>query len=355
MLAAMSTENSDALQADSSTAIALDRSVAGPVLVVGGAGYIGSHMVRALEDNSVECVVFDNLSTGNAAAVQSPLVVGDLGNRDQIEAVFDQHSPKGVFHFAAKSYVGESVENPAMYYRENVTNTWNLLEVMRERQCLDMVFSSTCATFGVPASIPIEDDAPQAPISPYGRTKLAIEHMLDDYATAYGLRYAALRYFNAAAAHPDGQIGEAHDPETHLIPLILEVAAGRRDEILIFGDDYPTPDGTCIRDYIHVLDLADAHLRAMAELQAGVQRLRCNLGTGSGYSVREVIEAARRVTQTEITERVVGRRPGDPPELVSGGVAARSHLGFEPKFSDIDVIVADAWRFMQRHPRGYDG
>ncbi len=330
------------------------RSAVGPVLVVGGAGYIGSHMVRLLAREGVECAVLDDLSTGHREAVGGArLHVASLADREATSRVFEEERPRSVIHFAAKSYVGESVERPAFYWRENLVNTWNLLESMREHACARIVFSSTCATFGVPERVPIEDDAPQSPITAYGRSKLAIEHMLDDYAVAYGLRYAALRYFNAAGAHPDGDLGEHHDPETHLIPLVLDVAAGRREAIEIYGDDYPTPDGTCIRDYIHVEDLVQVHLEAAQVLASGPARLRCNLGTGRGYSVREVVEAARRVTGHAIPERVVDRRPGDPPELVSGGERARRELGFAPKRSDLDAIVGDAWRFKRAHPNGY--
>ncbi len=342
---------------DASTSPRASRAAAdqiGPVLVVGGAGYIGSHMVRLLAREGVACAVFDDLSTGHREAVgDAPLHVASLADRDALSRVFAEVSPRCVIHFAAKSYVGESVERPAFYWRENVVNTWNLLEAMREHGCDRIVFSSTCATFGVPGKLPIEDDAPQAPITAYGRSKLAIEHMLDDYAIAYDLRYAALRYFNAAGAHHDGDLGEDHDPETHLIPLVLDVAAGRRDEILIFGDDYSTPDGTCIRDYIHVEDLATVHLEAAAVLARGPVRLRCNLGTGTGYSVREIVEAARKVTGHAIPARVVARRSGDPPELVSGGERAKRELGFAPARSDVETIVRDAWGFKQTHPDGY--
>jgi len=326
----------------------------GPVLVVGGAGYIGSHMVHLLAREGVECAVFDDLSTGHAeAVVDAPLHVGSLADPDALARVFADVAPRCVIHFAAKSYVGESVERPAFYWRENVLNAWNLLDAMRAADCDRIVFSSTCATFGVPETVPIPDDCPQAPITAYGRSKLAIEHMLDDYAIAYGLRYAALRYFNAAGASRDGDLGEHHDPETHLIPLVLDVAAGRRDEILVFGEDYDTPDGTCIRDYIHVEDLATVHLEAASALAQGPERIRCNLGTGRGFSVREIIDAARKVTGHAIPARVVARRPGDPPELVSGGARAAERLGFAPTRSDIESIVTDAWRFKQSHPDGY--
>ncbi|MDJ0869121.1 MAG: UDP-glucose 4-epimerase GalE [Myxococcota bacterium] len=325
---------------------------AGPVLVAGGAGYIGSHTVRLLQDRGVPVVVLDNLSTGPRGAVAAPLVVADLGDRDALRAAMRDHGPVAVVHFAARCYVGESVEDPARYYRENVVYTWNLLEAMREAECRDIVFSSTCATYGVPDAVPISDDHPQRPISPYGRTKLHMEHMMQDYARAYGLRVAALRYFNAAGAARDGSLGEHHDPETHLIPLVLQVALGRRDEIRIFGDDYDTPDGTCIRDYIHVEDLADAHLRALVALQAGTRELACNLGTGTGYSVREVIETARRVTGHPIPAVVAPRRPGDPARLVAAAGGAVDRLGWKAERPGIEDIVRDAWAFTQRHPDG---
>jgi UDP-glucose-4-epimerase GalE len=324
----------------------------GPVLVVGGAGYIGSHTVRMLQDEGVEVVVFDNLSTGHREAVTAPLVEADLADRDAIRGALEEHRPRSIIHFAAKCYVGESVENPAKYYRENVFYTWNLLEEMRASKVEEIVFSSTCATFGVPETVPITEDTPQRPINPYGRTKLHIEHMLSDYAHAYGLRFATLRYFNAAGAAPGGELGEDHDPETHIIPLTLQVAQGRRDHITIFGDDYPTPDGTCVRDYIHILDLADAHLRAAAQLQSGVGELMCNLGTGDGYSVRELIEIARRVTGHGIPSQIGPRRVGDPPQLVSGGSLANELLGWTPKWK-LEDIVRDAWRFCETHPEGY--
>jgi len=325
----------------------------GPVLVVGGAGYIGSHTVRLLQALDVETVVLDNLSTGHAQAVTAPLLKVDLGDRSALAQAFEQVAPRAVIHFAAKCYVGESVEDPAKYYRENVTYTWNLLEAMRAQGCNAIVFSSSCATYGDPQTVPLTEEHRQVPISPYGKTKLHMEHMMEDYARAYGLRYAALRYFNAAGASQTGDLGEHHDPETHLIPLILQVAQGKRAEILMFGDDYPTPDGTCIRDYIHVEDLADAHVRALVKLQNGTQELRCNLGTGTGFSVKEVVEAARQVTGHAIPARVAERRPGDPPELVSGGTRAFDELGWKPQRPAIEDIVGDAWRFHTQHPNGF--
>lgn len=325
----------------------------GPVLVVGGAGYIGSHSVRLLEELGVEVIVLDNLSTGHRAAVRVPLAVVDLGDRESLARVFAQHRPVAVVHFAAKCYVGESVREPALYYRENVLNTWNLLEAMRAAACRDIVFSSSCATYGDPVEIPMTEGHRQIPISPYGKTKLHMEHMLQDYAKAYGLRYAALRYFNAAGAARDGTLGEIHDPETHLIPLVLQAASGARPEIRVYGDDYDTPDGTCIRDYVHVEDLARAHAAALAKLQSGAGEIAVNLGTGTGFSVLEVIETARRVTKRPIRHEVVARRPGDPPRLVSGGSRAQEVLGWVPERPSIEDIVADAWRFFSNPPRGF--
>jgi UDP-glucose-4-epimerase GalE len=323
------------------------------VLVTGGAGYIGSHAVRLLEARGVPVVVLDDLSTGWRAAVRAPLEPADLSDRAALEAAFARRRPRSVIHFAARTYVGESVEKPAEYYRANVLNTWNLLEAMRAHRCQEIVFSSTCATYGLPQRLPIDEEHPQLPISPYGRTKLHMEHMLQDYARAYGLRIAALRYFNAAGASQDGDLGEVHEPETHLIPLVLQVALGRSREIRIFGDDWDTPDGTCIRDYVHVEDLAEAHFAALARLQAGVPSILVNLGTGTGYSVREVIDAARRISGHAIPAQVAPRRPGDPPVLVSGGTRARDVLGWVPQRTAIADIVGDAWRFHRAHPRGY--
>ena len=325
----------------------------GPVLVAGGAGYIGSHTVRRLQRDGVPVSVLDNLSTGHRAAVAAPLDAVDLGDREALARVFRERRPAAVIHFAAKCYVGESVQDPSKYYRENVTYTWNLLEAMRAAECRDIVFSSSCATYGEPVQVPMGEDHPQNPINPYGRTKLHMEHMLQDYARAYGIRYAALRYFNDAGAAQEGDLGEVHDPETHLIPLVLSVALGQKQEILIFGDDYDTRDGTCVRDYIHVEDLADAHLRALSALQGGTAQLACNLGTGQGFTVREVVEAARRVTGHAIPARVVARRPGDPAELVSGGTRARELLAWVPRRPSLDDILRDAWRFQAQHPTGY--
>lgn len=327
----------------------------GRILVCGGAGYIGSHTVRLLQQRECDVVVLDNLSTGHAEAVTAPLEQVDLADTDELARVFAEHKPSGVIHFAAKCYVGESVENPSKYYRENVTNTWNLLEAMRAADCSNIVFSSTCATYGDPVEVPMTEDHPQNPISPYGKTKLHIEHMMQDYGVAYGLRWAALRYFNAAGASTAGGLGEDHEPETHLIPLVLGVALGKREEIAVFGDDYPTRDGTCIRDYIHIEDLAEAHLSALTRLQDGTPSIACNLGTGTGFSVLELIEAAREVTGHAIRARVAERRPGDPPELVSGGSRALELLGWKPKRAELKAILEDAWSFHREFPKGYGG
>ncbi len=326
---------------------------AGPVLVPGGAGYIGSHFVRHLEHLGVPVVVLDNLSTGHRQSVRTTFEGIDLGDRAALERVFRTHRPAAVVHFAAKCYVGESVTDPAKYYRENVFHTWNLLEAMRAQGCRDIVFSSTCATYGEPLQVPIPSDHPQNPINPYGRTKLHMEHMLQDYSRAYGLRAAALRYFNAAGCLPEEGLGEVHEPETHLIPLVLGVALGYRNSISIFGGDWPTRDGTCVRDYIHVADLADAHVRALAKLQAGTPQLACNLGTGVGYSVKELIELARKLTGHAIPAEVVARRAGDPAQLIADGSRAKELLDWTPRRSSLEQILKDAWEFQRTHPKGF--
>jgi UDP-glucose 4-epimerase len=324
-----------------------------PVLVCGGAGYIGSHTVRALETRGLPVVVLDNLSTGHLDAVGAQLERVDLGDPKGLAAVFARHRPQSVIHFAAKCYVGESVENPSKYYRENVFYTWNLLEAMRVASCRNIVFSSTAATYGEPEALPITEDHPQRPINPYGRTKLAMEHMMKDYARAYGLHIAALRYFNAAGAARDGDLGEDHEPETHLIPRVFAVALGGAREVAIFGDDYDTPDGTCVRDYIHVEDLADAHVAALAALERGTQEIVLNLGTGRGWSVKELVLLAREVTGHPLPVRVAPRREGDPARLVADGSRARDVLGWTPARSDLRTILEDAWRFHRAHPRGF--
>lgn len=324
------------------------------VLVVGGAGYVGSHAARMLQECGHDIVVYDNLSEGHRAAVpEGKLIVGDLMERAKLTEVMRDHAIAAVMHFAASCYVGVSVTDPAVYYQNNVVGTLSLLEAMRGAEVKKIVFSSTCATYGVPDMVPITEAEKQAPISPYGFTKLVIEHALADYSHAYGLGYAALRYFNASGASDKHSIGEDHEPETHLIPLVLQVALGQRESIKIFGDDYPTPDGTCIRDYIHVDDLASAHVAALELLQPGTA-LKLNLGTGNGASVKEVIDASRRVTGHEIPAEIVARREGDPPQLVADASLANNTLNWQPKYTDIEAIVASAWKWHQSHPAGYD-
>lgn len=323
------------------------------ILVIGGAGYVGSHTVKQLIRNGHDVWVYDNLSKGHRGAVPAAcLIEGELADRSKLERVFKQHQIEAVMHFAAFALVGESVENPAIYYQNNVAATLELLEAMRAAAVWRIVFSSTTATYGQPEKIPISESTLQLPINPYGFTKMVIERALTDYARAYGFGCAALRYFNAAGASEDGTIGEDHDPESHLIPIILQVALGQRDAIGIFGDDYPTPDGTCIRDYIHVNDLADAHLRALALLEPG-SNLQMNLGTGRGYSVKSVVEACRKVTGHSIAVRMEARRPGDPAELVADSSLAQRVLHWQPQYTDIESIVRTAWKWHQSHPQGY--
>ena len=323
------------------------------VLVVGGAGYIGSHTVRLLNQTGHEVWVYDNLSMGHAQSVRSDqLIIGDLLDRPLLEKVLREKRIEAVMHFAAFAYVGESVQDPAKYYQNNVSATLGLFESMRRCSVSQFVFSSTTATYGQPEKIPIAEDTLQLPINPYGFTKLVIERALRDYAHAYGFSGAALRYFNAAGASADGAIGEDHSPETHLIPLILQVALGQRESIQVFGSDYPTPDGTCIRDYIHVEDLATAHLAALEKLEAG-KVLEVNLGTGVGTSVMEVIEACRRASGHPIPVVMSPRRPGDPAELVAECSKARTVLGWEPRYNRIDQIVQTAWNWHRAHRQGY--
>ncbi len=298
------------------------------VLVTGGAGYIGSHAARLLQQAGHNVWVYDNLSRGHrGAALPGRLIVGDLGDRRRVQTALREHKIDAVMHFAAFALVGESVADPAIYYANNVVSTLSLLDAMHAAHVDRLVFSSTTATYGVPEKIPITEQEDQKPINPYGFTKLVVEQALHDYCAAYGLGYAALRYFNAAGATPAGDLGEDHDPESHLIPIVLQVALGQRDEITIFGEDYPTPDGTCIRDYIHVDDLGTAHVLALEKLEPGEQ-LKLNLGTGHGHSVREVVEACRRVTGHAIPAKPGPRRPGDPPELVADSSLAQQTLNW---------------------------
>ncbi len=323
------------------------------VLVTGGAGYVGSHAAKFLAANGHDVVIVDNLAEGHRAAVgKLPLVVADLLNQAAIVDVLKTHRIEAVMHFAAFAYVGVSVTEPAKYYHNNIVGTLALLDAMLAADVKRIVFSSTCATYGIPTKVPIREDHPQAPINPYGFTKLAIEHALSDYAHAYGLGYAALRYFNASGAAEDGTIGEDHDPETHLIPLVLQVALGQRENVAIFGTDYPTPDGTCVRDYIHVDDLAAAHVLAIEKLGEGTA-LKLNLGTGRGASVQEVVDIARSVTGHKIPTKQAERREGDPPELVADPAAAKREIGWVAKHQDMRGIIESAWGWHKTHPQGY--
>lgn len=326
------------------------------ILVTGGAGYIGSHACKALAKAGYEPVAYDNLVYGHKEAVRwGPLVEGDVGDRVLVAETIRRHAIGAVMHFAAFAYVGESVEQPEKYFQNNVVNTLSMLEGMRAAGVKSIVFSSTCATYGLPEIMPIREETPQHPVNPYGETKLMVERALHWYGVAHGLRYVALRYFNAAGADPDGEIGEDHQPETHLIPLILDAATGRRSHIGVFGTDYPTPDGSAVRDYIHVQDLADAHVRALRYLDDGGESCALNLGTGQGHSVIETIAAARRVTGRPIPSRDSPRRPGDPPVLVADATRAREKLGWVPALGALDHIIGTAWAWHQKRFGGTSG
>ncbi len=324
-------------------------------LVVGGAGYIGSHTVKLLRARHRPVVVADHLGDGHRAAVGDvPLEQVDLLDEAGLRALFARHRIGAVVHFAARAYVGESVQDPARYYRNNVTGTLNLLVAMRDAGVSQLVFSSTCATYGEPERIPIVEAEPQRPVNPYGFTKLCCERMLQDFARAHGLASIALRYFNAAGADPDGTIGEDHDPETHLIPLVIAAALGRRQQVTVFGNDYPTPDGTCIRDYIHVTDLGEAHLLALDALAGGQRGFEAyNLGNQRGTSVLEVIQTVERVGGRRVPYQIGPRRPGDPPVLVGSSAKIEASLGWRPRLGSIETIVETAWRWHSTRPHGY--
>lgn len=318
------------------------------ILVVGGAGYIGSHVNQALWAHGYETVVFDNLVYGHREAVcHGVLEIGDLADTGRLEEIFATYPIEAVLHFAAYAYVGESVTNPAKYYNNNVANTLHLLDAMVRHNVKTIIFSSTCATYGVPEQMPITEDMPQKPVNPYGASKLMVERILRDYHAAYGLDYCCLRYFNAAGADQVGELGESHSPETHLIPLVLAAAAGDQEGIQVFGTDYPTRDGSCIRDYIHVTDLADAHLRALDYLLQGGESTCLNLGNSTGSSVLEVIAAAEAVTGRKIPVVKAGRRAGDPAILVGSAEKARLVLGWTPQYGDIRTILSHAWNWYQ--------
>ncbi len=330
------------------------------LLVTGGAGYIGSHMVRMLDQRGFDVVVYDNLERGNRDAVTAGVLIeGDLHDTERLNSVFESHDIQAVMHFAALAYVGESVHEPALYYRNNVTGTQCLLDTMRSHEVNKLVFSSTCATYGVPATLPITEETPQNPINPYGHSKLMVEQILKDYSVAYGFRSIALRYFNAAGCAEDGSLGERHDPETHLLPLILfealRVQSGgdpADSTLRVFGDDFDTRDGTCVRDYIHVNDLCSAHIAAFERMlntpQLGAEQF--NLGVNRGYTVLEVIDACRQVTGIDFTYNSVARRAGDPPELVADASRAMNELKWNPVHADVKDSIRHAWNWFSAHP-----
>jgi UDP-glucose-4-epimerase GalE len=323
------------------------------ILVTGGAGYIGSHTCKALSAAGCLPLTLDNLVYGHPWAVQwGPLIVGDMTDPAALDRLFSEHHPKAVIHFAAFAYVGESVDHPSKYYHNNVVGSLMLLDAMRRHDCRNIIFSSSCATYGIPDQVPIPETHLQSPINPYGRSKLMMEQIIQDYGHAYGIRYAILRYFNAAGADPDGQIGEDHDPETHLIPILLQTVLGQREHTDVYGTDYDTPDGTAIRDYIHVSDLANAHVLALKFLLESDQNLCTNLGTGQGYSVMDVIHAVEKITGKPVSYHTVGRRPGDPPALVAKADKAESILGWKPQFQKIEDTIQTAWDWHRgRHPQ----
>ncbi|HAF95782.1 MAG TPA: UDP-glucose 4-epimerase GalE [Elusimicrobia bacterium] len=319
------------------------------ILVTGGAGYIGSHACKALAGSGYTPVVFDNLSTGHRELVKwGGFFKGDLSDKEAILSCLKKYRPAAVMHFAAYAAVGESVVNPARYYSNNVVNTLNLLDAMRSRGVDKFIFSSSCAVYGLPRSLPINEDQPLEPVNPYGRTKRMVEEILSDYSAAYGMKYASLRYFNAAGADPDGETGEAHNPETHIIPLTLAAAMGKTPFVEIFGADYKTPDGTCLRDYVHVTDLAAAHLLALKLLMKNGKNLVLNLGNGRGFSVKEVVETARLVTGKKVKAVIRARRSGDPAELVASQAMARRVLGWKPRYTRLADIIRTAWQWHRK-------
>lgn len=325
------------------------------ILVLGGAGYIGSHTVYELIRNNEDAVVIDNLETGHEKAIhpKAKFYLGDIKDKDFLNSVFAKEDISSVIHFAAYSLVGESMTNPLKYYENNLYGTMVLLQSMVKNNIKNIVFSSTCATYGKPKTLPISEKEENNPINPYGETKLSMEKMIKWTCSAHNMKYTALRYFNACGADLSGEIGEDHSPESHLIPLVLEVANNKRDFITIFGNDYKTPDGTCIRDYIHVLDLAQAHILAVKRLENGFDSDIFNLGTGKGFSVKEIIEHSRKVTGHKIPAKIGERRPGDPDELVAVPDKAINDLGWTPVYSDLDKIIETAWIWHKNHPNGF--
>ncbi len=326
------------------------------ILVCGGAGYIGSHAVHQLIARGEEVVIVDNLQTGHRGALhpQATFCEGDIRDAAALDRIFTERSIEAVIHFAANSLVGESMEQPLLYFNNNVYGMQVLLEAMVRHGVDKIVFSSTAAVYGEPKRVPIREDDETNPTNAYGETKLTMEKMMKWVSRASGVRYVSLRYFNAAGALPDGSIGEDHKTETHLIPLILQVPTGRRDHITVYGDDYPTPDGTCLRDYIHVVDLADAHMRALDYLRRGGESDIFNLGSGSGFSVKEMIAAAEKATGKAIAVEIGARRAGDPAQLIASSEKARTVLGWQPQFTDVEEVIGTAWRWHAAHPHGYE-
>lgn len=324
------------------------------ILVVGGAGYIGSHMCKYLHRHGMRPVVLDNLSLGHRQAVKwGPLYEGNMDDSLLLHEIFSNHSIEAAMHFAALCYVGESMHEPLKYYQNNISSTLGLLDAMLEHGVSRLIFSSTCATYGEPQFLPITEDHPQVPINPYGRTKLMMEQILDDLGAASGLNSVCLRYFNAAGADPEGDLGEDHDPETHLIPLVLQAALGKRQDLTIFGDDYPTADGTCVRDYIHIQDLAQAHYLSLQYLLDDSPSKKFNLGNGNGYSIREVIQTAEEVTGRKLSYRYAQRRPGDPATLVGSAECMRNELGWKPQYTTLNAIIETAWSWHVNNPEGF--
>ena len=314
------------------------------VLVTGGAGYVGAHAMRELKRAGIPCLALDNLIRGHRGSLPpEDLIVGDVGDPSLVGRILAERNISAVMHFAAYAYVGESVDRPALYYANNVGSTINLLRCMVDANIRAFVFSSTCSTYGEPESVPIREDHPQRPMNPYGASKLMVERVLRDFDHAYGFRHVSLRYFNAAGADPEGGIGECHDPETHLVPIVLQTALGQREHVSVFGTDYATPDGTCIRDYVHVSDLASAHVLALRYLENDGPSDSFNLGNGEGFSVRAVIDMARRITGSSIKSIDAPRRPGDPDRLVGNSEKARAILGWKPKHASLSTIIQTAW------------
>ena len=325
------------------------------ILVCGGAGYIGSHTVYELIARNEDVVIIDNLQTGHAEALnpRAKFYKGDIRDREVLRRIFSDNAVEAVVHFAANSLVGESVEKPLLYFNNNVYGMQVLLEEMAEHAVNKIVFSSTAAVYGEPNSVPITEDSPTQPTNPYGESKLIMERMMQWVSRADGINFVSLRYFNAAGSMPDGSIGEDHNPETHLIPLILEVSLGQREHVTIFGEDYPTPDGTCLRDYIHVLDLADAHIKAIDYLRAGGESNIFNLGSGNGFSVREMVAAAEKVTGENIPVVIGARRDGDPAVLIASSERAKKYLGWQPRYLEIEDIIRTAWTWAKAHSNGF--